>query len=127
MLLLFLAIMATVVGVILASTLTAGYSQEKDSGKVLSVLGSSPPMTTMVLVAAESLLVLVPCRAMGHDTSSSGSNENAICIITLAGSSSSSNSSSWCLVSGHRVRLKLVAAADDMSVVGWREVGEKEE
>lgn len=116
-------------GVILASTLTIGYSQEKDSGKVLSVLGSSPPMTTMVLVAVASLLVLVPCRAMGHDTSSSGSNENAICIITLAGSSSSSSnsrsSSSWCLVSGHRVRLKLVAAADDMSVVDWRERWEK--
>lgn len=102
------------------ATMMTGYSQEKDSAKVLSWLGSSPPRMIELVVAATVAALLMLCLAMEHDTSSSTG--DAICIITLAGRSSSGNSSSvgtnstsWCLVSGQLVLLKLSDAADDMS------------
>lgn len=123
----------------MATMTTGGYSQEKDSAKVLSWLGSSPPRMielVAVVVAAATVVqaLLMLCLAREHDTSSSTG--DAICIITLAGRSSSSNSSSvgtnstsWCLVSGQLVLLKLSDAADDMSagVAGGQEMKRKEE
>lgn len=119
----------------MATMTTGGYSQEKDSAKVLSWLGSSPPrMIELVAAATVVQALLMLCLAREHDTSSSTG--DAICIITLAGRSSSSNSSSvgtnstsWCLVSGQLVLLKLSDAADDMSagVVGGQEMKRKEE
>lgn len=106
---------------------TTGYSQEKDSAKVLNWLGSGPPRMMEELVATEAARLML-CLTMEHDTSNS--NENVICIITLAGKSSSSNSSNvgtsstiWCLVSGQLVLLKLPDAADDMSVGVFGRVG----